>query len=174
MSYFPNADAVLYFVRDILPLIRRDYPQITFDVVGRFPPRVVRRLHGKGGVRVLGEVPDLGAHVVRADISVAPLRIARGVQNKVLEAMAMGVPVVATPEAVEGITIDNGEEVLIGDSPAKFASHVVALLRDRRLRNHLAKKAKSRVTQSYSWRKAHTRLDELIRDVSSDDSRGVA
>ena len=165
MNYFPNADAVLYFVRDILPLIRKDCPQVTFDVVGRFPPRAIRRLHGKEGVRVLGEVNDLRAHIVRAQVSVAPLRIARGIQNKVLEAMAMGVPVVATRAAVEGIQIGDADEILIGDSAATFAAHVVALLHDRHLRNRVEKKARNRVAQSYSWKKTHACLDQLIGEL---------
>ena len=143
-------------------------------MIGRFPPRAVRRLHGKDGVRVLGEVADLRAHLVRAQISVAPLRIARGIQNKVLEAMAMGVPVVATPAAVEGIQVTDPEEILIGNSPGNFASHVVTLLHDRQLRSRVAKKARNRVAQSYSWKKTHACLDLLIGELPGDANRGVA
>jgi glycosyltransferase involved in cell wall biosynthesis len=174
MNYFPNADAVLYFARDILPLIRAQCPHVTFDVVGRFPPRAVRRLHGKDGVRVLGEVEDLRAHLVCAHVSIAPLRIARGIQNKVLEAMAMGVPVVATPAAVEGIQIADADEVLIGDSAATFAAHVVNLLQDRHLWNRVVKKARNRVAQSYSWKKTHARLDQFLGEIPGNVNRGVA
>jgi len=174
MNYFPNVDAVLYFVQEILPLIHSEFPRVTFDIVGRFPNRAVRRLHGKNGVRVMGEVRDIREHLIQADVSVAPLRISRGIQNKVLEAMAMGVPVVATPKALEGIKVEDKEEVLTGDSPSAFAAQVVRLLRDQQLRSRVAKKARSRVVQTYSWKKTNGQLDKLIFESLQGVDQGVA
>ncbi|HWP59950.1 MAG TPA: TIGR03087 family PEP-CTERM/XrtA system glycosyltransferase [Candidatus Acidoferrales bacterium] len=162
MNYFPNVDAVLHFSRRILPLIRREYPDVVFDIVGRCPTRPVRRLARSEGIRVAGEVADIREHLVRADVSVAPLRLARGVQNKILEAMAMGIPVVATPEAVEGLEVEPGEELLVGESPEAFARQVVALLREPRLRAHIAKRARARVVQHYSWKRAGLELEAIL------------
>ena len=162
MNYYPNTDAVLYFVREILPLIQKQYPQAKFEIVGRFPPNSVRKLDGVGGVRVLGEVADVRSYLVQADVSVAPIRIARGVQNKVLEAMSVGVPVVSTSEAVKGIQVTRGEEILIGDSPQEFAAQVARVLSDDALYERIACKARSRVAESYSWKSAGAQLNEII------------
>ena len=164
MNYYPNTDAVLYFVKDILPLIQKKYPQATFEIVGRFPPHSVRKLDGRERVRVLGEVADVRSHLVQADVSVAPMRIARGVQNKVLEAMAVGIPVVASSEAVKGIHLIKGDEVLIGDTPEDFAAQVVRVLSDNALYERVASKAHTRVVESYSWKAIGYRLNEIILD----------
>ncbi|MGH7815981.1 MAG: TIGR03087 family PEP-CTERM/XrtA system glycosyltransferase, partial [Candidatus Binatia bacterium] len=130
MDYSPNIDAVRYFAHDIFPLIRQKFSRSVFEIIGRRPPKSVRRLSRIDGVRVVGEVDDVRAYLIRADVSVAPMRIARGVQNKVLEAMAVGVPVVATPPAIEGIEVRDGEEVLIGTTPEEFANQVIRVLSD--------------------------------------------
>jgi polysaccharide biosynthesis protein PslH len=167
MNYYPNTDAVLYFVREVLPLIQKRYPRAVFDVVGRFPPHSIRKLDGVGGVRVLGEVADVRSYLVQADVSVAPMRIARGVQNKVLEAMSVGLPVVATSEAVKGIQLVKDEEVLIGDNPQEFASQVARILSDSTLYERVASKARSRVVESYSWKGIGAQLNEIIVDCKS-------
>ena len=174
MNYYPNMDAVLYFVREVLPLIQKKYPQAMFEIVGRFPPYSVRKLDGVGGVRVLGEVVDVRSYLVRADVSVAPMRIARGVQNKVLEAMAVGVPVVATSEAVKGIQLIKGDEVLIGDAPQDFAAQVIRVLSDNALYEQIVSKARSRVVESYSWKAIGVQLSDIILDYGKNVSREMA
>ncbi|MGH7847283.1 MAG: TIGR03087 family PEP-CTERM/XrtA system glycosyltransferase [Candidatus Binatia bacterium] len=168
MNYFPNEDAVLYFVREVFPLIRRECPNVVFDVAGRSPSRSLRRLDGIEGVRILGEVGDIKGHLVRADVSVAPLRIARGIQNKVLEAMAMGIPVVATPDAVAGIDVEPGEDLLVAASPEAFARHVISLLRDPQLRCRMAKRARSKMVQQYSWKRMGAQLEKIIEEGLGD------
>ena len=101
MSYFPNREGVTYFVRDVLPLVRRQIPDIRFLVVGRNPGRQVEALQSEPGVEVTGFVPDVRPFLARASVAVAPLTIAAGVQNKILEAMSSGLPVVATPTQPE-------------------------------------------------------------------------
>ena len=162
MNYYPNTDAVLYFVKEILPLVQKRYPQVNFEIVGRFPPRSVRRLNGVSGVRVLGEVVDVHACLMEADVSVAPMRIARGVQNKVLEAMSVGVPVVATSEAVKGIRVVDGVEVLIGDNPEEFAAQIDRVLSDGALYERISTKARSRVMESYSWENVGAELNKIV------------
>jgi glycosyltransferase involved in cell wall biosynthesis len=174
MNYFPNCDGVLYFIEEIWPIIQKEYPQVTLDIIGRYPPRALSKLDGKNGVRIVGEVEDVRPYLVQADISVAPLRVARGIQNKVLEAMAMGIPVVATANALEGIEVHRDEEVLVGDSPEAFAAHVIRLLRDSELRNRISKKARARVAQSYSWKSTGAQLEKVIAESFLRADRGVA
>jgi len=165
MNYFPNIDAACYFVHEIFPLVQRDYPNVVLDIVGRRPPRAVRRLSRLQGVRVFGEVDDIRPHLLRADVSVAPIRIARGVQNKILEAMAMGIPVVTTSVAAAGIKkLDVGEEVLVGDTPQAFAYQVIRLLGDRKLSNEIQRKARDRVVQCYNWKGIGKQLEDLIAE----------
>jgi sugar transferase (PEP-CTERM/EpsH1 system associated) len=167
MNYYPNVDAVLYFAREIFPLIRCKYEQAVFEIVGRFPPKSVRRLNGVNGVRVLGEVEDVRSVLIQADVSVAPLRIARGVQNKILEAIAIGIPVVATPQAVQGLDIREGDEILTADTPERFALQVTRLLDDAQLRNQITKRAWNRVNQLYRWDVVGAKLEGLIAGLET-------
>ena len=162
MNYPPNADAAQYFVEQIFPLVRQKFPRAVFEIVGRYPPKSVTRLRRLDGIRVVGEVPDIRSFLLRADVSVAPMRIARGVQNKVLEAMAMGVPVVATPAAIQGIEVDDGQEVLIGSNPEEFARQVVRLLNDVELRRTITKRAWMKMKQLYNWESVGARLEALL------------
>jgi glycosyltransferase involved in cell wall biosynthesis len=140
---------------------------VTFDVVGRHPTRAVRRLNRIGGVRVVGEVKDVRPFLVQADISVAPFRIARGLQNKILEAMAAGIPVVATSKATAGLLVKSEEEILVGDTPEEFARQVVRLIQDRALYERIAKKARSRVLESYDWKTVGSQLQMITQRFSS-------
>ena len=162
MDYSPNIDAVRHFAQDIFPLIRQKFSRAVFEIVGRRPPKAVIRLNQIDGVRVVGEVDDVRSYLVRADVSVAPMRIARGVQNKVLEAMAVGVPVVATPAAIEGIEVRDGEEVLVGATRDEFAQQIIRLLTDAELRKAMTKKAWNKMNQSYNWDSVGAKLERLL------------
>jgi sugar transferase (PEP-CTERM/EpsH1 system associated) len=164
MDYYPNIDAVRYFAEEIFPLIRQKYSEVTFEIVGRRPSKVVRRLSRIDGIEVVGEVADVRSYLVRADVSVAPMRIARGVQNKVLEAMALGVPVVATPAAIEGIEVCNGEEVFIATSAEQFAQRVLQLLSNADLRKTMTKKAWNKMNQFYNWDLVGSNLEKLLKN----------
>ncbi len=165
MNYYPNTDAVRYFVGEVWPAIRRRYGSATFDIVGRCPPRQIRRLDGFEGIRVLGEVANVVPYLLRADISIAPMRSGRGVQNKVLEAMAIGVPVVASSEAIKGIQVERGEEILIGDDPESFAGQVIRLVREPELYHRIISRARSRVVDYYSWQSVGVQLNELLKSL---------
>ena len=132
------------------------------------------RLSRIAGVRVVGEVDDVRSYLVCADVSVAPLRIARGVQNKVLEAMAVGVPVVATPPAIEGIEVRDGEEVLIGASSEEFAQQVIRLLSDSELRKAVTRKAWNKMSQSYNWESIGAKLDRFLTHPPIGESGEIA
>jgi glycosyltransferase involved in cell wall biosynthesis len=173
MNYHPNVDAVRYFVEQIFPLVRLKFPRAVFEIVGRDPPKAITRLKRLDGVTVIGEVPDIRAFLIRADVSVAPMRIARGVQNKVLEAMAMGVPVVGTPAAIQGIEVHDGQEVLVGNDPEEFARQVIRLLSDAELRKTITKRAWMKMKQLYNWESVGARLEALLNAEPVTEARGA-
>ena len=128
MDYFPNVDAVQFFCGEVFCRVRDLVPNAHFYIVGRNPTRQVNELGKKTNVIVTGTVPDVRPYLVQATVSVAPFRLARGVQNKVLEAMAMGVPVVGTPEAFKGISAIEQDGIRIADDPRSFAQQVTTFL----------------------------------------------
>ena len=130
MDYWPNVDAVQWFVRHVWPALRRQFPQLQFYIVGSAPVPAVTALARVAGVVVTGKVPDIRPYLAGAALAVAPLRIARGVQNKVLEAMAMGKIVLATPQALEGIAAQPGLELLLARDDAEFIHHAARVLRN--------------------------------------------
>jgi sugar transferase (PEP-CTERM/EpsH1 system associated) len=164
MNYFPNSDAVLHFHRDIFPAVRRAVPSAKFIIAGMHPTAQIRDLADDHTV-VTGFVPDIRDYLSKAAVCVVPLRIAQGVQNKILEAMAMGVPVVATSVANRGIHATHGKEILVADDPDEFATATLALLNDRDLREGVAKQARVFIERRFSWAKNLQTLDELISEV---------
>ena len=130
MRYAPNVEAALWFVREVWPLVRAERPQARFFLVGRDPAASLQALDGKDGITVTGTVEEPAEWIARAAVCVAPIRAAAGLQNKLLEAMAMAKAVVATPVANEGIRAPDGEAVLLAEEPAPFARAVLALLAD--------------------------------------------
>jgi sugar transferase (PEP-CTERM/EpsH1 system associated) len=168
MDYYPNVDAVQYFALEIFPRIREKFPRAVFQIVGRSPVPAVRRLSTIDGVQVVGEVSDVRAYLVGADVSVAPMRIARGVPNKVLEAMGMGVPVVASAAAIRGIDVVGGEEILIGNNPEEFAAQVVTLLSDHDVRRAVTKRGWKKMQRAYNWEAIGERLETLLHPCVPD------
>jgi sugar transferase (PEP-CTERM/EpsH1 system associated) len=165
MDYFPNVDAARFFAECVFPTVRRAVPDARFLIVGKKPAAAIRRLVGLAGVEVTGTVPDVRPYVREAAVAVAPLRVARGVQNKVLEAMAMGRSVVATPKAHEGLRARPGIDLLVEEEPALFADAVVQLLRSAELRESVGKAGRQFVEREHSWRRSMERLDGVIQAV---------
>jgi sugar transferase (PEP-CTERM/EpsH1 system associated) len=153
MDYAPNIDAVRWFAGEVMPRL----PEARFAIVGRKPPAAVRRLAGSRTI-VTGAVPDVRSWLAAADVVAAPLRIARGIQNKVLEAMAMARPVVASPAAFEGIEAEPGLHLLVADSAEAQAEAIKGLLDDRRRAQAMGQAARRRIEQAYRW---ETRLAPL-------------
>ena len=151
MDYRPNIDAVRWFAVDILPLIRQRHPQARFAIVGRAPTDEVRALGKLPGVTVTGAVADVRPWLVAADAVVAPLLLARGVQKKLLEAMAMGRPVVASAAAAEGIDAEPGEHLLVADDAAAMADAVCTLFDDRGGGARMGRAARARMIARYGW-----------------------
>jgi sugar transferase (PEP-CTERM/EpsH1 system associated) len=166
MNYLPNVDAAVYFCDAIFPEIRRRVPDARFVIVGRDPSSAVRRLASGDGVTVTGTVPDVRPHLREAAVSVAPLRLGRGIQNKVLEAMAMGLPVVATPTAVRGIHGRPGEHVSVTEHPGEFVEAVVQLLVNRQRRVRAGRAGRAYVERHHSWAASLARLDAVIEEAT--------
>lgn len=151
MDYRPNIDAVVSFSGEVMPEILEHYPYAKFAIVGRAPTDEVARLDGMNGTFVTGSVDDIRGWLKGADIVVAPLRIARGIQNKVLEAMAMGKPVVASVAAAQGIDAVDGQHFHIAKGPQHEAELVCDLLSDPRKAKAIGDNARSLIRSAYSW-----------------------
>ncbi len=150
MDYRPNVEAVRAFAHNVMPTIRKLY-DARFAIVGRRPDASVRELDGKDGVIVTGEVPDVRPWLAAASVVVAPLQIARGIQNKVLEAMAMGRPVVASRGAFEGIDAVPGRDLVVADSPDEQFDAVLSLWEEPERAEAMGKAARARMVERYSW-----------------------
>lgn len=157
MDYWANVDAVQWFVRDIWPRVRAVAPAARFFIVGSNPVVAVRELESHEGVHVTGRVPDVRPYLAHADVAVAPLRIARGTQNKVLEALAMARPVVCTAAAASGLDLPVGEGFRVHDDAEGFAAAVLALAGAGD--NPSGRK---RVTESFAWSANLRTVDRLL------------
>jgi len=151
MDYPPNMAAVETFARQTMPLLRRAYPDTRFHIVGRQPSPGVRALAALPGVDVTGAVDDTRLWLAAADIVVAPLQIARGVQNKVLEAMAMARPVVLSAAAAQGIEADNGAHFVIADGAEAEAAAICGLIAAPEVAAAIGQAARAHVVQHYGW-----------------------
>jgi sugar transferase (PEP-CTERM/EpsH1 system associated) len=151
MSYPPNVDAVLYFSKEIFPIILEEVPQARFMVVGGNPPPEVLELDNKDHICITGYVEDVREYVDRAQVAVIPLRSGGGTRLKILEAMAMGRPVVSTTVGCEGLDVENGENILLADEPREFAADVVSLMRNPALLTRLAQNGRKLVEERYDW-----------------------
>ncbi len=162
MDYHPNAEGCSWFVREILPLVWAKRPEARFTIVGSSPTRAVQRLAEVEGVRVTGFVPDTREHLRRAAVAVAPLRIARGIQNKVLEALAMGLPVVGTTPATQGVEGEPGRDFVVADDAQAFAARVVELLEQPTSARALGARGRAFVERQYDWENVLAPLGPLL------------
>ena len=162
MDYWPNVDAVTWFATELLPRIRQTVPDACFWIVGMNPAPAVQALAGEG-VAVTGTVPDVRPYIAHADVVVAPLRIARGIQNKVLEAMAMARPVVVSADSATGLAARPGQDFEIARDGDDTVRHVLALLADSARRSTMGAAARACVVEHYSWQAHLAQLDALLR-----------
>ncbi len=163
LDYYANVDGARYFAEEVFPLIRARESRAQFFIIGGNPTAAVRRLGRQPGVTVTGYVEDVRPYLHGATACVVPLRIARGVQNKMLEAMAAGKAVIATPAAAAGLRVVNGEQLLIADTPQSFAGAVMEVIRDAGLRESLEARARYFVELEHDWQPLLQRLIELIQ-----------
>jgi polysaccharide biosynthesis protein PslH len=162
MDYFPNQQAVTKFVQTIFPLIRQKRPSATFVIVGAEPPVFIQELGKIEGVTVTGTVPDVRSYITNSAVNVAPIDIARGTQNKILEAMAMGVPVVTSTAAAKGVDALKDDHFLVEDQADKFANACLLLMSDKALRNRLGLAGRDRVLANHSWVGSMKAFDALL------------
>ncbi len=170
MDYRPNIEAVESFAETTLPQLRAQFPSACFAIVGRAPAPEVKALAKRSGIIVTGEVPDTRAWLAAADLVVAPLRIARGVQNKVLEAMAMGRPVLASAAAFEGIDAEAGVHLEVANSASEEAELAAGLLGDPARCEAMGRAARAHVARRYRW---DTQLSPLSELLNLKDARAV-
>jgi len=164
MAYPPNADAVHWFVEEILPLVRSEVPEAHLTVVGADPLPSVLELASDPAVEVTGRVEDLRPYLDGAQVAIDPLRVGAGLQNKILEGMSMGVPMVVTTVANEGIGAEPGRHLLVADTPEVFAAAVVTLLRDPDMRTAMGAVARKFIVEQWSWEK---HFGDLEREMCS-------
>lgn len=170
MDYRANVDAVCWFAEQVFPRILARAPEARFTIVGARPAPAVQRLGRHAGVTVTGTVPDVRPWQAHAAVAVAPLRIARGVQNKVLEAMAMGLPVVATPQAIDGLRADAGIVGQVSEKPEELAERTVQLLSDPAGARRLGEAGRRHVIAAYDWADHMDRFVDLL-DGRNDEPR---
>lgn len=162
MDYAPNIEAALRTIERLMPRIRAHRPDVSFHVVGRNPPDELTRHNGRNGIHVWGGVDDIRQWLGAADLALVPLEIARGIQNKVLEAMAMGLPVVLTSAAATGIGGTDGKHFAIGDSDDELVDRVAAFISHPRLGMTMGKAARRHVVDSLSWQASLAPLTEML------------
>jgi sugar transferase (PEP-CTERM/EpsH1 system associated) len=173
MDYWPNVDAVTWFVDTVLPGLRRSRPSTTFWIVGANPAHAVRQLGRRPGVVVTGRVPDVRPYLAHAAAVVAPLRVARGIQSKVLEAMAMGRPVIASAYAYEGLRAEAGRDLLVVESSDEFVRAIEGVF-DGDAGHELGAQARRTVQREYDWSNQLSRLDSVLLSLErSTDADGA-
>jgi polysaccharide biosynthesis protein PslH len=172
MFWPPNVNGVLWFAREVLPLIREVVPQARFVVVGKNPPPEVQALAADPGVDVTGYVPDPEPYLAAADAFVVPLHAGGGMRVKILDAWLWGLPIVSTPLGAEGIEFEDGENILIADDAPTFAQATVELLTDGSVNDRLRVQGRAWVEGRYAWQQVYKRVDEVYDRLLAGD--GVA
>ena len=159
MDWMPNIDGVRWFVDEVLPLVRKQFPSASLDIVGRRPGSEIRRMAEKApAINVIADVPDVRPHIANSDVFIVPLRIGGGSRIKIYEAMAMDRPVVSTTIGAEGLPVVADQHIAIGDTPAEFAGQVVQLLQDSERRQSISRSGYEFVTQNHQWKNVAAKL----------------
>jgi glycosyltransferase involved in cell wall biosynthesis len=166
LTYSANYDAMRYFLADIYPLIKQHVPEVSLTITGSLSGVELSGLALDKSVRLSGYVDDVRIPVAEASVCVVPLRQGSGTRLKILEAMALGTPVVATSKGAEGLDVTPGHNILLANDPGEFAAQVVYLLRSGSLRDQLAKHARLLVEQQYDWDQIGERFMVLVEEVA--------
>jgi glycosyltransferase involved in cell wall biosynthesis len=168
MSYHANISMAKYLVAEIMPLIWQRRPNVRLMIVGKDPPGEIRRLGGDQRITVTGTVDDIRPYLWKATVSVVPLLYGAGIQNKILEAMASGIPIVTTSQAVSAIHVVEGKELLVADTPAEFSMEVLKLLESPKLRKDVSDAGLRYVNKSHRWGNIAYRLIDIYRQAILD------
>jgi glycosyltransferase involved in cell wall biosynthesis len=172
MDWYPNEDAMLYFIDTILPAIRRSVPEVSLSVVGRNPSERLLSTAARAGVHVTGTVEDVRPHLARAAISIVPLRVGGGTRLKIFEALAMGKAVVSTTVGAEGLPVVSDCHLLLADGVEDFANSVTSLLRDPERRRRLAFAGRRLVEDHHSWTRVAQEFEIQGKEVLATRLRG--
>lgn len=162
MDYYPNEVCIINFCHEVLPIIRKSYPEVTFKVIGAAPPKSVMDLNELPGVLVTGTVDDIRKHVQSCQVMVAPLVIARGTQNKILEGMAMGLPVVSSHLAARGVDAVVGEHLLAATTAQQYATEITSLFADAQKQEKFAVAGRERILSHHNWQRGMELMAECI------------
>ena len=164
MGYVPNSDGMIWFLDRVFPLIEKEIPRVTINIVGNQPPRELLR-RARENVVITGYVDDVRPHIWRSAVYVVPLLMGGGTRLKVLEAMAMKKPIVTTAVGCEGIDVRHGETALVANTPREFASSVIELLRNRSLQDRLSRNGHELVHAKYDWRIIGRQVESVYHDL---------
>ncbi|BAZ48929.1 hypothetical protein NIES4103_15400 [Nostoc sp. NIES-4103] len=165
MSYAPNCHAVKWFVKSCLPIIQRTIPEVSFLIAGANPSREVCSLGQTPGVTVTGFVKSMPSILRQANVAIAPMQSGSGIQNKILEAMASGLPVVTTTLGLGSLKAKLGKEIMVADSPEDFAKTTITLLKDTELAGKVGSQAREFVVNKHSWKVAANQIEELYGHI---------
>ncbi|MCG8526070.1 MAG: glycosyltransferase [Opitutales bacterium] len=165
MDYSPNVDAVKWFCSEILPLIQKEIKEVHFEIVGRDPTPEVMELNQLSGVKVSGFVEDLASEVRKSSIFVCPIRLGSGMKNKILEAMALGMPIVSTSEGASGLHVKDGQELLLRDNPKSFAQAVINLLKESSESERMGAKAHNYIKSHHNWESWTNKLEDHFHNL---------
>jgi len=172
MTWFPNYDAVMYFIREVLPLIRAEIPDIQLHCVGRqVDNKFYEMARDDVSLKIHGFVDDVRPLITAASVFIVPLRIGGGTRLKIVDALSMGKAIVSTSVGCEGLEVTDGKEIAIADSSEKFAEKVVELLRDARLRNSLMNNARKTAVEIYSWKIIAPELIKVYQEAIQSRNR---
>ena len=173
MNHRPNVDGIEYFCREVFPLICKRQPSATLWLIGTNPVRSVRKWSRNPRIKVTGYVPDLRPYLRQAMVSVCPIRLRIGNQNKILEALACGTPVVTTSAGNHGFGGVSGEHLYVADDPLEFAGKVVALLKGERW-SELSQNGRRFALENFSWEKSTAKLEQILEQLVAMSRRDVA
>jgi glycosyltransferase involved in cell wall biosynthesis len=174
MSFPPNVSAVLHYYHDILPLVRREMPNVRLVIAGRDPAPQIAALASDPTVIVTGMVDDMRPWLARSTVTICPMVNGSGIKNKVLEAMAMARPIVSTTLGIEALEVTNGRELLVADAPGDFAAALVGLMRDREARRNLGAASRELVLRRYSWEACAESYDTIYVQLAARQSRALS
>lgn len=164
MDYYPNTNAALFFAQQCWPLIRTEIPGAIWQIVGRNPPREIRKLSELPGVRVTGTVPDVRPYLAASSVAIAPLQIGSGTRLKILEALAMRKAIVSTSVGCEGLSLVPGKHLIVADQPEEIAKAVVTLMKKPEMREALGNAGREVVEKEYSWEECGERLLHILEE----------
>ena len=163
MGYPPNVNSVIYLCEKILPIVREKIPEIKIMFAGASPDPKVKAVNSKN-VKVTGWVDDIRECYAKAKIFIAPMQIGTGLQNKLLEAMAMNIPCITSPLANNALEAKNGKEIIIGDSPEEYAEKIIYFLEHKNEADKIAENGYNFVHKNYNWENATQKLENLMFD----------